>query len=115
MNTKVKISLGMLILVLVALGTAIFFTRGSARTHDLTTLSPADAMAYRYTAMAQYYENKAQRSASSHTGQSNTQTGSVPYFQVPGLILTNLSPTDAMAFRYTALAYFYVTHPNATR
>jgi hypothetical protein len=86
---------------------------------DLTTLNAVDAMAYRYTSMAKYYAEKS-ISQSNSSIFSKLDGATLPgqvqvYIGYGGVDLTTLSPVDAMAYRFTSLAYYYATHPNAIR
>jgi hypothetical protein len=85
---------------------------------DLTTLNAVDAMAYRYTSMAKYFAEKSITQSNSFilSKFGATQPGQVQvYIGYGGVDLTTLSPVDAMAYRFTSLAYYYSTHPNAIR
>ncbi|HSB67396.1 MAG TPA: hypothetical protein VLD65_12525 [Anaerolineales bacterium] len=120
MNTKTRIGLWVLVVLLIGFGTFLYSRRASA-TNDLTSLGPNDAMAYRYTAMAQYYEKQSSILASSNVvskAGSSTSSGSARSFSgypLPGVDLTTLSPVDATVYRYQAMAYFYSIHPDAAR
>ena len=146
MNTKIRISIWIVALLLVFSGiilssrqvfaasglpttAGIIDDRGPAIAEflaslpftgvDLTTLNAVDAMAYRYTSMAKYYTQKSITQSNSFflsKVDSAAQPGQVQvYIGYGGVDLTTLSPVDAMAYRFTSLAYYYSTHPNAIR
>jgi hypothetical protein len=145
MNTKIRISIWIVALFLVfsgiTLSTRQVFAASSIHTTagiiddrgpaiaeflasfpssgvDLTTLNAVDAMAYRYTSMAKYFAEKSITQSNSFilSKFGATQPGQVQvYIGYGGVDLTTLSPVDAMAYRFTSLAYYYSTHPNAIR
>lgn len=72
-------------------------------------------MAYRYTSMAKYYMLNSTGSRKQSVQTRPIQPAALYPFSEPGINLTTPSPVDAMVFRYQAWAYFYATHPNASR
>ncbi len=118
MNIKLRIGIGILVLILVASG-AVLYTRRVSGSNDLSSLNTVDATAYRYTLIAQYYARQsatANMPGASSSASSSAQSGQVlSGFPDSGVDLTTLSPVDATAYRYTLMAYYYAAHPNATR
>lgn len=118
MNTKAKIGIGSLVIILIALGVFLYARRASAA-NGLNRLNAVDAMAYRYTAMAKYYDEKLaagkQSSSVSSIGAGIQSVQSASGYPLGGTQLNALSPADAMAFRYQVWANYYATHPSATR
>ncbi len=57
MKTRITVSVLIAVVILVGLG-VLLYTRRASASNSLANLGANDAMAYRYTAMAQYYEQQ---------------------------------------------------------
>lgn len=111
-NTLVIISI-LLIAITASFAIPPMFSTAQAST-DLTTLSPEDVMAYRWEAMAKFYERylSSQNLTFFNASDSSAyrwQAMANFYASRPQLSadLTTLNAADAMAYRWDAMGKFY--------